>query len=113
NVAYIYGVPNTPEILASSNFNFPANMWHHLTLNVVGQTVRAWIDGTNVLNSNLVTGNPNDPIGPSYGKIGLKAIDGGTAQFDNVTVTTVPEPSTLLLIWIAGSSLLGAKHKRD
>jgi pectate lyase len=112
-IDYIYGSASTVEFLGMARFEgFPVNSWHHLTLDVIDETATAYIDGTNVLTTDLLTGGPLDPCGPTSGAIGLKAIDGSTVQFDNIIVSSVPEPSTLVLLGIGAVSVIAYGWRR-
>jgi 3-keto-disaccharide hydrolase len=66
-------------VLKEAAASTPADVWHHLRLDVSGVTATAAIDGTEVLTHDGFSAYPT-------GRIGLKRIDGGTNRFDNVVV---------------------------
>jgi len=91
-INYVYGLPNQISTLGSATVSdIPINTWHHLTLNVVGETATAHIDGKQVLTTRLATQDPHAPRGSSAGAIGLKAINSSTVHFDNIRVSSLRE----------------------
>jgi hypothetical protein len=77
---------------------------HHLRLDIIGQTATAYIDGTEVLTYDGFAEYPS-------GGIGLKSINSATTLFDNVVVSTTPEPATLSLIALGGLAILRRRKR--
>lgn len=90
--------------LVNAPFVVSDNEWHHLQLEINGDSATAWIDSTLALSVSGLTKYPT-------GSIGLKTINSGTTLFDNVRVSAIPEPTTLLLI-TAGLTALSVSRRR-
>jgi hypothetical protein len=67
------------------------NEWHHMELEVIGDSATARIDSALALSVSDLTKYP-------AGSIGLKTVNSGVTLFDNVRVSAIPEPSTALLV---------------
>jgi hypothetical protein len=83
--------------LIQKSFATTEAQWHTLDLDVIGNTATAYIDGVSVLSYNNFTEYTGGPIG-------LKSINSATTLFDDVSVRSVPEPSTIAMLLVAGSA---------
>ena len=66
-------------VLATGSAITSRNEWHHARLNVQGSSAEGSIDGTPVLSCSSLGDY-------SSGRVGLKAINGGTNRYDNVVI---------------------------
>jgi hypothetical protein len=96
-----------------SNGSISSGTWHTVRADYDGHSVNYWIDG--VLDSSFTETTPMlGNNGPLY--IGLKLSSGpadySSGMIRNVTLSTVPEPSALLLLGIGATLLIYAWHRR-
>lgn len=78
------------------------NEWHHLDLRMIGDSATALIDSATTLSVNGLAKYP-------AGSVGLKTINSGVTLFDNVRISAIPEPSTVLLL---AGGLMGFRFRR-
>ena len=102
---------SAPNLLGISDDN-----WHSLKVEYNGigdDTLKVWVDGTLYIDFDLAThhgGALNNRINLDYTQLYMN-LAGSNGAWDNLSITTVPEPVTMVLLGLGG--LLAARRRRS